>query len=387
MALITETNAQYYAGQQTFAISLAGVKQLTFTFDTPLVSAYNAAGASIGPNSNFNLYKLTAANPTPSAANLIPETEVSVIGPDGNIVRSTNAFPNPCTILCQLKAFAIDNNYGSYSYITVEDVINNFLVGYVGEGKMIQGVKRTDVLFHARRGMQEFSYDMLKVIKSQELTIPPHLTVPLPQDYVNYVRCSWVDKAGAKHIIYPTRVTSNPTELPIQDSDGIPTQDSFGGNLDAQQSLTEERWKDRTLTQNYQPSDYRYPKYPNNVLGQRYGLEPEEANVNGWFTINERLGSFSFSNDLVGKLIIFEYLSDGLAVDEDSKLPKMAEEAMYMHIAYGVLSTRFGVPEYIVGRFKRDRSSAMRNAKIRLSNIKTDEIVQVMRGKSKWIKH
>ena len=190
--------------------------------------------------SNFNLYKLTAANPTPSAANLIPETEVSVIGPDGNVVRSTNAFPNPCTILCQLKAFAIDNNYGSYSYITVEDVINNFLVGYVGEGKMIQGVKRTDVLFHARRGMQEFSYDMLKVIKSQELTIPPHLTVPLPQDYVNYVRCSWVDKAGAKHIIYPTRVTSNPTELPIQDSDGIPTQDSFGGNLDAQQSLTEE---------------------------------------------------------------------------------------------------------------------------------------------------
>ena len=32
-------------------------------------------------------------------------------------------------------------------------------------------------------------------------------------------------------------------------------------------------------------------------------------------------------------------------------------------------------------------SAKLRNAKIRLSNIKLDEIVQVMRGKSKWIKH
>ena len=47
-------------------------------------------------------------------------------------------------------------------------------------------------------------------------------------------------------------------------------------------------------------------------------------------------------------------------------------------------------PEYkkpIVARFKKDRRAALRNAKIRLSNIKLDEFVQVMRNKSKWIKH
>ena len=43
--------------------------------------------------------------------------------------------------------------------------------------------------------------------------------------------------------------------------------------------------------------------------------------------------------------------------------------------------------EELVGRYKKDRRAALRNAKIRLSNIKLDEIVQVMRGKSKWIKH
>ena len=78
-------------------------------------------------------------------------------------------------------------------------------------------------------------------------------------------------------------------------------------------------------------------------------------------------------------------ISDKLA-KVDVKVPKMAEQAMYMHIAYSILSTRNNVQEYHVQRFKRDRYAALRNAKIRLSNIKLDEIVQVMRNKAKWIK-
>ena len=278
------------------------------------------------------------------------------------------------------------NNYGSYIYVSLDDIINNFIVAYIGAGKLIPSAKRTDIMFHAKRGLQEFSYDTLKVIKSQELTIPPSLSLAIPQDYVNYVRLSWVDDAGAKHIIYPTRVTSNPTELPIQDNTGQPTQDQAGANLLSQQSLTEERWKDRSLTTDLQPDDYRIPRR-DFLLGQRYGLQPEEAQVNGMFTINERTGTFSFSSDLAGKLIILEYISDNLAYDADMKVPKMAEQAMYMHIAYSILSGRSGIPEYIVQRFKRDRSSALRNAKIRLSNIKIEEIAQVFRNKSKWIKH
>ena len=278
------------------------------------------------------------------------------------------------------------NNYGSYIYISLDDIINNFIVAYVGAGKLIPSAKRTDIMFHAKRGMQEFSYDTLKVIKSQELTIPPSLSIIIPQDYVNYVKCSWVDDAGAKHIIYPTRVTSNPTELPIQDNTGEPTQDQAGDNLLSAQSLTEERWQSQDQTNNWRPDDYKYP-FNEGLIGQRYGLQPEEAQVNGKFTINERTGTFSFSSDLAGKLIILEYISDGLAFDLDMKLPKMAEQAMYMHIAYSILSGRANVPEYIVNRFKRDRSSALRTAKIRLSNIKIEEIAQVFRNKSKWIKH
>ena len=77
-------------------------------------------------------------------------------------------------------------------------------------------------------------------------------------------------------------------------------------------------------------------------------------------------------------MIILQYISDGLSVDYDMRIPKMAEEAIYMHIAHAVLAGRANVPEYVVQRYKKDRRSALRNAKIRLSNIKLNEIVQVM---------
>ena len=116
------------------------------------------------------------------------------------------------------------------------------MVAYIGVGKLIPNVKRTDIMFHAKRGLQEFSYDTLRSMKSQELTIPPSLSLIIPQDYVNYVNLSWIDAAGVKHIIYPTTLTSNPTDLPLQDTTGVPTQNSEGGNNLAQQSQTETKW-------------------------------------------------------------------------------------------------------------------------------------------------
>jgi len=95
----------------------------------------------------------------------------------------------------------------------------------------------------------------------------------------------------------------------------------------------------------------------------------------------------SFSANLVDKIIVFEYISDGLSTNLKTRVPKLAEEAMYAYIIHAVIATRINQPEYLVQRLKREASVKLRNAKIRLSNIKLNEIVQVMRGKSKWIKH
>ena len=86
-------------------------------------------------------------------------------------------------------------------------------------------------------------------------------------------------------------------------------------------------------------------------------------------------------------LITLKYISDGLGSDEDMVVHKFAVDAIYKYILYAILSTRANVQEYIVQRFKKDARAAKRQAKLRLSNIKLEEITQILRGKSKQIKH
>ena len=311
-----------------------------------------------------------------------------------NVVTIAAKLPASIYVKIQLNENTLWDSNGSYSYTRLYDVIDNFLVAYVGAGKLIPSVKRSDVIFHARRGLQEFSYDTLKSIRSQELTVPLSLTLTMPQDYVNYVRFSWVDKMGVQHTIFPANeLTLRPYVTPTQADDGSIVQDSNDSNTELT-SQTTAAWNannPRKLSgaflNDYNVADLYWQNYYNNALGQRYGLNPVTSQRNGWFVIDDRRGQFGFSSDLKDKLIVLEYISDGNAYDLDVKIPKLAEEALYSHILYSILSTSVGVQEYVVQRFKRERSAKLRNAKIRLSNIKLDQIVQVFRNQSKWIKY
>lgn len=413
--LITENARQYYEGAQEFRgydYSSAG---FTTDFNTDLYFGTWDENLPKYTLNNFKLYTSPTGLPG-TYSEYLTEFFVS---------KNTITFPagsEPASslyIVVQLKILTggkygnddaekaygqvVEDNYGGYAYTTLNDVINNFLVAYVGGEKLIPNVKRTDIIFHAKRGLQEFSFDTLKSVKISELTIPPSLTLPLPQDYVGYVRTSWIDRFGVKHIIYPTNnVTNSPYYTNIQDSKGVPTQDNFGNNVEGT-SITQERWhsagnQDLNNYLNSSPdtgssSDFYGTSFQEDGSlirrdwGQKYGLDPQYAQSNGYFNLNEREGKMSFSSGLVGNLILLEYISDGLAYDMDSKIPKLAEEALYAYILHAVISTRRNQPEYVVQRLRREKSAKLRNAKIRLSNIKLGEITQVMRGKSKWIKH
>ena len=408
MGLITETNQQYYQGAQGFRGD--GIL-LSFptTFDTNLIlGSWDPNDESYALN-NFKLYTSTSGLP----GGYVEYTTAFTV------VNNAIVFPaglEPAIglyIVVQLKLLSggkygsteaekaygevVEDNYGSYEYIKLSDAIDNFMVGYVGDGKLIQTAKKSDVLFFAKRSLQEFSYDTLKSVHSQELNIPASLSVILPQDYVNYVRVSFIDQLGVKRIIYPANnLTISPYETPIQDQVGVPTQDNFGENIEGT-SLTEERWKranDNLLNGQFANNIDQAVDFQNAYgfegswnWGRQYGLDPQLAQSNGWFNMNKREGKMSFSSNLVGKLIVLEYISDGLGYDKDTKIPKLAEDALYASILHSIVSTRSGQQEYLVQRLQKDRRAKLRNAKIRLSNIKLDEIVQVMRGKSKWIKH
>jgi hypothetical protein len=284
----------------------------------------------------------------------------------------------------------IDNDFGNYQFTSLRDIISQFMIAYVGEGKIISKIKRTDVVFHAQRALQELSFDTFKSCKAQEITVPGSLTMILPQDYVNYTKLTWSDSSGIEHIIYPARKTSNPSN-PLQDSDGnfdFKPWSASGGNhgedstelIPSENSDTWSNYKSTTPSANQ--DDTYWP-----IAGERYGLDPQYAQANGSFYIDCNTGLIHFSSNMNGKTVILHYLSDSLGTDEEMQVHKFAEEAMYKNIAHAILSTKINIPEYIVNRFKKEKFAATRKAKLRLSNIKLEELIQILRGKSKQIKH
>jgi len=282
------------------------------------------------------------------------------------------------------------DNFGNYQFMSLDNVINQFMFAYVGENNIISKTKRNEVAFWAQRALQELSFDTFKSCKSQEIEVPPSLKMVMPQDYVNYVKLTWVDSAGIEHIIYPTSKTSNPFN-PKQNADGSFSFDIDNDGVDdvidlipEENSDTWDSYKSNTPSENQ--DDYQDDtKWPH--MGQRYGLDPQHAQINGSFFIDCLKGIIHFSSILSGQTVILHYISDSLGTDEEMQVHKFAEEAMYKWIAYGVLSTRIGIPEYVINRYKKEKFAETRKAKLRLSNIKLEELTQVLRGKSKQIKH
>ena len=498
-------------------------------------------------------------------------------------------------------------NFGNYQLVSLEDIINQFMVAFVGEEKIISKANKFDVAFHAKRALAELSFDTLKSIKSQEIELPPSLTMVLPHDFVNYTKVSWSDTSGVKHPLYPTSKTSNPfkirqnedksyyfhgdtlqknlpnsdfsenlnpisnwssTPVPnkpavddinrqngtlnfvhgskilsgsnssrayavwqkvnvngldqidltasgvsaaasagikdagivrigftssldvngwdptkhnpnllsipasglsspdqrsrnhLTDIFDLPTATGGGSYLEFNDGLATSSTKsmsdgsesglvlvedyqeiyivitshvpnfvtasdgngnestnkidnivieydgilpnlqtdgDSTTWTNYKadnnennsnPEIYSYDTnlYDFNV-GERYGLNPEHAQVNGSFYIDQLKGLIHFSSNVSGKTVILDYISDSLGTDEEMQVHKFAEDAMYKYILCEMLSTRRGVPFGILRQSKKDKFAAVRKAKIRLSNFKIEELTQILRGKSKHIKH
>jgi len=149
MGLIKETSAQYYSGQEF--ITSTGQTSVTSPFNAPLNDAGGGSPASIA---NY----VVAVNSV-----LNPNTYTDLTVGTYSVFQNTITIPVQAvglTIRVSLIQQSIWDNYGSYAYTTLTDIVNNFMVAYVGMDKLIPRVKRSDVIFHAKRGLQEFSYEI-----------------------------------------------------------------------------------------------------------------------------------------------------------------------------------------------------------------------------------
>ena len=287
-------------------------------------------------------------------------------------------------------------NWGSYQYVSLADIVNNFMLMYQGNHELINNIERYQILFHAKRGVQELNYDAMKEIKILQLDITQQLRFVLPQDYVNWVRISQFRNGGLHPL--SENIQTNWSSAYLQDNNSNILFDENGNVLrpqDSELDLARILGGNRSIYLN-QGSPYNGAEgyccdgnwYFDYAIGSRFGLNTETANSNPTFTIDKQSGVINFSNISGAASIVLEYVSDGMenGVDTEVQVNKLFEEYIYAYIRYSILNGRLGIQEYIVNRARKDKSSLLRNAKIRLSNIHPGRLLMNLRGQNKIIK-
>jgi len=286
-----------------------------------------------------------------------------------------------------------DLNWGSYQYVSLTDIVNNFLLMYDGNHSLVNNEERYKILFHAKRGIQELNYDAFKEIKSLQLTVYSDLRFVLPSDYVNWVRISLFKNNTIRPLLENIQVQSAlsyvqtaTASFTYDGADNVNTQPSTLDTSRQDGSLNSIYLNQANLDQDNNPPFNE--DYYDTFIGARYGLNTETANMNPTFTIDKKAGVINFDSTMANEQCVLEYISDGMEGGDNSliTLNKLFEDYIYAYIKYAVLNSKFGVQEYIINRARKDKTALLRNAKIRLSNIHPGRLLMNMRGENKWIK-
>ena len=289
-----------------------------------------------------------------------------------------------------------DANWGSYQYVSLSDIVNNFMLMYQGNNSLVNNESRYKILFHAKRGIQELNYDAFKEVKILELEVGDNLRFILPPDYVNWVRISMY-KNGT---LFPLseNIQTNWSDAYLQDNNYNILFDEDGNVLKPEESnLDLDRVtggkKSIYLNSNSQfdgMEGYCYDGcwYFDYAVGSRFGLNTETANINPTFSIDRKGGVINFSSGMAAEKCILEYVSDGMEGGNDANVTvnKLFEDYVYAYIEYAILNSKLNVQEYVVSRIRKRKTALLRNAKIRLSNIHPSRLLMNMRGQNKWLK-
>lgn len=285
--------------------------------------------------------------------------------------------------------YADDANWGSGQYTTMKDIINNFMLMYVGPDKQLDNVARHEIIFHAKQAIKMLHSDAMKSHKAVEYMIGDDLKFILPPDYVDYIRIS-INVNGELRVLSENR-RANTAARYSQDAMGDLIFDIDGEVVTETSQLDLSRV---TPSIYYGPGDYNgcygwyvddcwYFGYPFRGM---YGLDPSEVSSLPTFMVNN--GVIDFSSGMANQLVVVEYTSDGMMNGDDSKVVvhKYAEEFTYRYIKWALLNQKASIPVYDRKLARDEKHAELRNAKIRLSGLHPSRLLMSLRGQNKWIK-
>jgi len=127
---------------------------------------------------------------------------------------------------------------------------------------------------------------------------------------------------------------------------------------------------------------------------QNFTPNTDLSNVfqNGKYRIDKDRGLIEFGSDVRNQAIVLEYISDGLytstcgGTELDIKVHKFAEEALIDYIYYSVVRGKRNATGFEKQFSKKNYFRSLNILKRRMATIRKDDLIQVFKGDSAWIK-
>ena len=284
---------------------------------------------------------------------------------------------------------------GANRFVTLEDLINNYIVLYSDEANHGGMVKRMKIEALAQRAIQEFSYDTFTV-KDLEYEVVTNARIVMPQDFVELVNLNYIDRNGIEQWMTQRLDSSNPSSAG-QDSDGNYIYDSEGNRIISfDSSVTQDRWNGNSNNRDINNLSQYTTEGGFYTYGKRYYLDTETVNRAPSYYINEKDGVIDLDPSLLpgsegtqagASVVVMKYISDGLSSNKaEIQVPKFSEQAIYDTIYYEMISRSNVIPANEKERAKRRMVAKKREAKLRLSKLSPRELIQSFRSQARWIK-
>ncbi len=277
--------------------------------------------------------------------------------------------------------------WGEYQYVLLSQIIDD-LMANMADDSYISSAPRHRVLYHAKRGIRDLYFDVMNEIKAIELDLSPTMKVVLPTDFVNYVRISFVDDQGVLHPMAEDRSMSIANAY-LQDNNFELLYDN-NGNV-----LTGTGKRNSQDLPSVDDANYVRGYLFNNSYVSSFTPNVDRSRIfpNGRFRFDRQNGVIEFGSEVNGASIVLEYISDGLYSNGDDqteagiKVHKFAEETLRTYTYWSMIKTSRNAPANEKARAKDDYNNNRRLSKRRINTLRMEDLKQVMKGDSVWIKN
>lgn len=267
----------------------------------------------------------------------------------------------------------------SYIYVSLENIVDDFIDTFTGNGTLIGKANRRKIVRHAKQGIKQFTINALRETKKVELELGDTLDIILPPDYVNWVRVSYVNPTNGDLMFLSVNDDLPAGTAYLQDHDANILFDNDGFILEG--TTYHSRLKDTIVERNFVNS------FDENSDDTKYFLDTTK-NINGAFKPIPREGRMHFSSDNASRVIMLEYVSDGLEFlnEADIKVSKLAEIAILHYINFNMMFSDAGIPMYEKKQAEKIYRAEYTNAKIRMMDVRIADTMLVLNAKRQYLR-